>query len=134
MFLYIIPSFFVGLAFGAFIHSVVVKKYEQNQTAGDNAIQTQTILLDANTNREISSIVQNTDGSKAQETLNELSELINNAAQNGQTVLYIGDKMNKKIKEYLTKTIIKNFLEPNGYTVDFWYSVLENPEIYSIKW
>lgn len=138
MLIYIIPSFLLGLILGTCFRSIVVKKRgkRNKRIAENNSIQP--ILLDAKTNREISdivqSIVQSSEDSNAQRILDELTDQVNKAAQDGRTILYVDNNLNKNIRKYLTRTIISNYFKPNGYTVDFTFSALDYADITSIKW
>lgn len=80
---------------------------KQKQVGGDNSIQIQTneILLDAGTNKEISDITSSNDTSPKNKLLNELTAMVNEAAQNGQCYLNFDRKyeLNKQIETYLTK-------------------------------
>ena len=75
---------------------------KQKQISGDNSvqiqIQTDEILLDADTNKEISDITASHDTSPKNILLNELTKMINEAAQNGQTHIDFSDdySLNKK--------------------------------------
>lgn len=113
---------------------------KQKQISGDNSvqiqIQTDEILLDADTNKEISDITSSHDTSPKSILLNELTKMINEAAQNGQCYLNFDRKyeLNKKIETYLTKKEIKNYFGSRGYRVKFMYEMLEYSDIERISW
>lgn len=111
---------------------------KQKQVGRDNCIQIQTeeILLDADTNKEISDITSSHDTSPKNKLLNELTAMINEAAQNGQSYLNFDRKyqLNKEIETYLTKKEIKNYFGSRGYRVKFMYETLEYSDIERISW
>ena len=110
----------------------------RKQVGGDNCIQIQTeeILLDADCNKEISDITSSHDDSPKNRLLNDLTKMINKAAQNGQTHIDFSDKydLNKKINKYLTKAEIKEYFGSRGYHVMFVYCCLDNSDISRISW
>ena len=101
-----------------------------------NEILTDEILLDADTNREISDIMSSVNNSPKNKILNDLIKMINNAAQNGQKILRLEYEydLNKKVHKYLTKSDVKNFFESNKYKVEFKYSTLGYSDIEYISW
>ena len=110
----------------------------RKQVGGDNCIQIQTeeILLDADSNKEISDITSSHDGSHKNKLLNKLTKMINDAAQNGQTHLNLFGEydLNKKINKYLTKKEIKEYFGSRGYHVEFKYHCLNDSDIDRISW
>lgn len=111
---------------------------KQKQVGGDNSIQIQTneILLDAGTNKEISDITSSNDTSPKNKLFNELTAMVNEAAQNGQCYLSFDRKyeLNKQIETYLTKKEIKHYFGSRGYRVKFMYEMLEYSDIERISW
>lgn len=110
----------------------------RKQVGGNNCIQIQTeeILLDANCNKEISNIAASHEESPKNKLLNELTKMVNKAAQNGQTHINLefNYELNKKIRTYLTMKEIRNYFNSRGYTVKFKYESLENSDIARISW
>lgn len=108
------------------------------QVGGDNCIQIQTeeILLDADCNKEISDITSSHDDSPKNRLLNQLTKMVNEAAQNGQTYLSLYSKynLNKKINKYLTKRELKEYFGSRGYCVEFKYFCLDDSDIDRISW
>ena len=127
-------SFAVGVGVGKAVGNRSNKN--QIQIAKDNSIQTQTILLDADSNRDIAEIVRNSPGSKTAQTLEELTRVINFAAENGQTFVYIDTyfDLNIKIRDNLTKKEVSNFLKGNKYKFTFMYDQIEYSDIEKIWW
>lgn len=109
-------------------------KNENSQKAifvGDN------ILLDANDNREIASLVYDTGLTEKQETLEELVKIINNAAINGRTFLLLQDEfkdLDKKIEKYFTKQELLDFFKNTNYVIDFRWDLLDYSNIRKISW
>lgn len=129
-------SFAVGVIIGKAVGKRSKKSQSQIQLAKDNAIQTQTILLDADSNRDIAEIVRNSSDSKTAQTLEELTRVINSAAENGQTFVYIVDDfdLNNKIRDNLTREEVSNFLKNHKYKFTFMYDSLEYSDIEKIWW
>jgi hypothetical protein len=129
-----------SFAVGVLIEKAVGKRSKKNksqiQIAKDNAIQTQTILLDADSNRDIAEIVRDSPDSKTAQTLEELTRVINLAAENGQTFVYIVDDfdLNNKIRDNLTRKEVSNFLKNRKYKFTFMYDSLEYSDIEKIWW
>lgn len=127
-------SFAVGMVIGKAVGNRSKKNQSQIQIAKDNAIQTQTILLDADSNRDIAEIVRNSSDSKTAQTLEELTRVINSAAENGQTFVYIDYDLNNKISDNLTREEVSNFLKEHKYKFTFMYDLLEYSDIEKIWW
>lgn len=110
----------------------------RKQVGGDNCIQIQTeeILLDADCNKEISNLTSSLDDSQKNKLLNQLSKMINNAAQNGQTHLDLYGKyaFDEKINKYLTKKELEEYFGSRGYRIEFKYFSLEDSSIARISW
>lgn len=108
------------------------------QVGGDNCIQIQTqeILLDADCNKEISDITSSHEDSHKNKLLNELTVMINKAAQNGQTHIDFYERyaLNEKIKKYLTKKELKEYFGSHGYHITFKYCLLDDSDINRISW
>lgn len=95
------------------------------------------ILLDANDNREIASLVYDTGLTEKQETLEELVNIINNAAMNGRTFLLLQDEfkdLDKKIEKYFTKQELLDFFKDTNYVIDFRWDLLDYSNIRKISW
>lgn len=127
-------SFAVGIGIGKAVGNRSKKNQSQIQIANDNSIQTQTILLDADSNRDVAEIVRNSPGSKTAQTLEELTRVINSAAENGQTFVYIDYDLNNKIRDNLTMEEVSNFLKSHKYKFTFMYDLLEYSDIEKIWW
>lgn len=129
----------LGFAAG-YLYRGTFGRRKQKQVGGDNSvqiqIQTDEILLDADTNKEISNITSSNDTSPKNRLLNELAIIINEAAQNGQCFLNLNREygLNKKIETYLTKKEIKEYFGSRGYRVKFMYELLEHSDIEKISW
>lgn len=110
----------------------------RKQVGGNNCIQIQTeeILLDADSNKEISDITSSHNGSNKNKLLNKLTKMVNDAAQDGQSHLNLSREydLNKKINKYLTKKELKNYFSSRGYRIEFKYQCLDNSEIDRISW
>lgn len=132
-----VAFFIVGAVIGfitGYFCSKTKKSYNQIQIGGTT--QTQEILLDAKSNREISEIVNDSDYSNKSELINKINKMINTAAQSGEIRLRLEHEydLNDKIRRYLTKEdIIENFIN-NGYIVKTfdWYD--GSYSIDSISW
>lgn len=127
-------SFAVGVIIGKAVGKRSKKNKRQIQLAKDNAIQTQTILLDADSNRDIAEIVRNSSDSKTAQTLEELTRVINLAAESGKTFVYIDFDLNDKIRDNLTIEEVSNFLKDNKYKFTFKYDSLGYSDIEKIWW
>jgi hypothetical protein len=127
-------SFAVGMVVGKVIGKRSKKNTSQIQVAKDNAIQTQTILLDADSNRDIAEIVRDSPDSKTAKTLEELTRVINSAAENGRTFVYIDYDLNQKIRDNLTIKEVSDFLKSRKYKFTFEYELLEYSDIEKIWW
>jgi hypothetical protein len=70
------------------------------------------------------------------QTLEELTRVINLAAENGQTFVYIVDDfdLNNKIRDNLTRKEVSNFLKNHKYKFTFMYDLLEYSDIEKIWW
>ena len=104
------------------------KNPQQTILVGDN------ILLNANDNREIASLVCATE---KQETLEQLVKIINNAAINGRTFLFLQDEfkeLDKKIEKYFTKQELLDFFKDTNYVIDFRWDLLDYSNIRKISW
>lgn len=127
-----VSSFAIGYFCGIF------SKHKHKQVGGNNCIQIQTdeILLDADTNREISDITSSADDSPKNKILSDIIKMINKAAQNGQKHLYLEYEydLNDRIRKYLTISEVKNFFESNKYKVKFKYPTLGYSDIEWISW
>ena len=130
----ITSSFAVGVIIGKAVGKRSKKSQSQIRLAKDNAIQTQTILLDADSNRDIAEIVRHSSDSKTAQTLEELTRVINSAAENGQTFVYIDYDLNDKIRDNLTMEEVSNFLKEHKYKFTFMYDLLECSDIEKIWW
>ena len=121
----------VGYAIGFYNHI-------SKQTSEDNCIQIQTeeILLDAKTNKEIADITSSADDSPKNKIFAELTKKINAAAQRGSTRLYLEDEyaFNKKIRKYLSIEEIRKYFKNSGYEVKFCFSRLGYSDIEYIDW
>jgi hypothetical protein len=127
-------SFAVGVLIGKAVGKRSKKNKSQLQIAKDNAIQTQTILLDADSNRDIAEIVRDSPDSKTAQTLEELTRVINLAAENGRTFVYIDYDLNQKIRDNLTIKEVSDFLKSHKYKFTFEYELLEYSDIEKIWW
>lgn len=127
-------SFAVGMVVGKAVGKRSKKNSRQIQIAKDNAVQTQTILLDADSNRDIAEIVRDSPDSKTVQTLEELTRVINSAAENGQTFVYIDYDLNDKIRDNLTMKEVSNFLKGGRYNFTFKYDMLGHSDIEKIWW
>lgn len=111
---------------------------KQKQVGGNNCIQIQTeeILLDAQTNKEIADITSSTDDSPKNQIFSELTKKINAAAQEGRTRLYLEYEydFNRKIRKYLTIKEIRNYFKDSGYEVKFCFPSLGYSDIEHIDW
>ena len=127
-----VSSFAIGYFCG------ISSKHRHKQVGGNNCIQIQTneILIDADTNREISEITSSADDSPKNKILSDITKMINNAAQNGQKHLYLEFEydLNDRIRKYLTIRDVKNFFEYNKYKVKFKYPSLGYSDIEYISW
>ena len=129
----------LGFATG-YLYRDTFGRRKQKQVGGDNSvqiqIQTDEILLDADTNKEISDITSSNDTSPKNRLLNELTIMINEAAQNGQCFLNLDREygLNKKIETYLTRNEIKEYFESRGYRVKFIFQTLDYSDIERISW
>ncbi len=126
-------SCIVGYSIGRLSYKLKYKNKNPQQTilVGDS------ILLDANDNREIASLVFNTGLTKKQETLEELVKIINNAAMNGRTFLLLHDEfidLDEKIGKYFTKQELLDFFKNTNYVIDFRWDLLDYSNIRKISW
>lgn len=118
----------------------VLSEHKQKQIGEDNSVQiqlqTDEILLDADTNREISEITSSADDSPKNKILRDITKMINDAAQDGQKNLYLEDEydFNKRIRKYLTISDVKNFFESDKYEVKFMFPTLGYSDIDYISW
>lgn len=104
---------------------------QQTILIGDN------ILLNANDNREIASLVYDTGSTEKQETLEQLVKIINNAAINGRTFIFLQEEfkdLDKKIEKYFTKREILDFFKDTNYVIDFRWDLLDYSNIRKISW
>lgn len=126
-------SCIVGYSVGRLSCKPKYKNENPQQTilVGDN------ILLNANDNREIASLVCDTGSTEKQETLEELVKIINNAAISGRTFLLLQDEfkdLDKKIEKYFTKREILDFFKDTNYVIDFRWDLLDYSNIRKTSW
>lgn len=129
-------TFFAGFFVGKFISRLDARA----QIARDNAIQIQldNILLDPEDNKAISEMVSNSYGSEKSKVLDDLTKLVNDAAMDGKTRLYLNGyehyaiSINQRIREYLTQEDIRKYF--TKYRVKFMYPVLGYSDIEYIDW
>lgn len=123
-------SCIVGYSIGRLSCKLKYKNENPQQTilVGDS------ILLDANDNREIASLVCATE---KQETLEQLVKTINNAAVSGRTFIFLNEEfkdLDKKIEKYFTKREILDFFKDTNYVIDFRWDLLDYSNIRKISW
>lgn len=108
----------------------------RKQVGGNSCIQTEEILLDADSNKEISDITSSHDSSPKNKLLNKLTKMVNDAAQDGQTHVdfYSNYDLNEKIRKYLTKKELREYFNSRGYRITFKYFTLEDSDIDRISW
>ncbi len=128
-----IISCIVGYSIGRLSYKLKYKNKitQQPILVGDN------ILLDANDNREIASLVYNTGSTEKQETLEQLVKIINNAAISGRTFIFLQEEfkdLDKKIEKYFTKREILDFFKDTNYVIDFRWDLLDYSNIRKISW
>lgn len=128
-----IISCIVGYSVGRLSYKPKYKNENPQQTilVGDN------ILLNANDNREIASLVCDTGSTEKQETLEELVNIINNAAISGRTFIFLQEEfsdLDKKIEKYFTKREILDFFKDTNYKIDFRWDLLDYSNIRKISW
>lgn len=128
-----IISCIVGYSVGRLSYKPKYKNENPQQTilVGDN------ILLNANDNREIASLVCDTGSTEKQETLEELVKIINNAAISGRTFIFLQEEfsdLDKKIEKYFTKREILDFFKDTNYKIDFRWDLLDYSNIRKISW
>lgn len=128
-------SCIVGYSIGRFSYELKHKNENENSQkailVGDN------ILLSASDNREIASLVCNTGLTEKQKTLEELVNIINNAAMSGRTFLLLHDEfqdLDKKIEKYFTKQELLDFFKDTNYAIDFRWDLLDYSNIRRISW
>lgn len=126
-------SCIVGYSVGRLSCKPKYKNENPQQTilVGDN------ILLNANDNREIASLVCDTGSTEKQETLEELVKIINNAAISGRTFIFLQEEfsdLDKKIEKYFTKREILDFFKDTNYVIDFRWGALDYSNIRKISW
>lgn len=124
-----IISCVVGYAIGVFRTNK--KNTRQSISIGNN------LLIDARDNREIASIVHDSGATEKTKILEELAEIVNNAALDGRTFVCIEteyEKLNRHISKYLTKKDILDLFDKSHYTVDFRWFSLDDADIRKISW
>ena len=86
----------------------------------------------------ISETVSNSYGSEKSKLLDELTKLVNDAAMDGKTRLYLNGmdsyhiKLAKRVREYLTKEDIRHYF--SKYRVEFRFHALDYSDIDYIDW
>lgn len=133
-----IVTFFLGglcgACLGALFVILIINVFDEREQDSEPTIQTATPLLPAKANKEIASISAGGDTSERGQVLNKIVELINAAAQEGATRLYINRNLNEKVEKYLTKRDIIRFFDRQGYSVTFKYEFLDESDIAYISW
>lgn len=122
-------SCIVGYTVGVFRANK--KNTRQSISIGNN------LLIDARDNREIASIVHDSGTTEKTKILEELTEIVNNAALDGRTFVCIETEygeLNRHISKYLTKNDILELFDKSHYTVDFRWFFLDDADIRRISW
>lgn len=132
--LLVIRCLILGLCVGYICGVLDERKHPDEDN--DTQIQADEMLLDADTNREISEITASSDNSPKNKILRRISKMINNAAQNGQKSLDLEYEydVNEWVRKYLTVSDVKDFFESNKYKVVFKYRCLGYSDIERISW
>lgn len=123
----------VGYSVGRLSYKLKYKNENPQQTilVGDS------ILLDANDNREIASIANDSSTTEKTKILGELTEIVNKAALDGRTFVCIDREytgLNKRISKYLTKDDVLGLFDKSHYNVDFMWFHLDDSDINRISW